>query len=260
VLPASGQNFLKFTEIVDMSTIRIPTSFNIDLEFDIPEFHRRLLALFIDWAIIVLFWILARAIALAVMSDAYQPDENSVVLIALEIAGIPILLYFLLSEIWMNGQSLGKKIMRIRVVNMDGGKPSLGQYFIRWLLRPVDFFMTFCLGGLLSVIFSKYSQRLGDLAAGTILISTGARAGLEETVFMETAQDYVPQFPQVMRLSDRDLNTIRSLLERSKGSDNFHITATAAEKIKAVLHIDTNLEPYDFLETLLKDYNHISVQ
>ncbi|TDX00923.1 RDD family protein [Dinghuibacter silviterrae] len=240
-----------------MSTIRIPTSFNIDLEFDIPEFHRRLLALFIDWSLIFLFWLLTKAVTVAVLG---RSDDMDTVMIAMEIAGIPILLYFLLSEIWMNGQSLGKKIMRIRVVNMNGGKPSLGQYFIRWLLRPVDFAITFCLGGLLSVIFSKYSQRLGDLAAGTILISTNARAGLEETVFMELAQDYVPQFPQVMRLSDRDLNTIRSLLERSKGSDNFHITATAAEKIKAVLHIDTPLEPYDFLETLLKDYNYISVQ
>ena len=48
MLPASSEIFLKFTEIVNMSTIRIPTSFNIDLEFEIPEFHRRLLAWIID--------------------------------------------------------------------------------------------------------------------------------------------------------------------------------------------------------------------
>ena len=259
MLPASRKIFLKFTEIVNMSSIRIPTSFNIDLEFDIPEFHRRLLALIIDWAIIIVYLLLAVRLLRTLLSGGGGEDSDTVS-IAWELAGIPVLLYFLLSEIWMNGQSLGKKVMRMRVVNMNGGKPSLGQFFIRWLLRPVDFLMTSCLGGLLSVIFSKYSQRLGDLAAGTILISTNARAGLEETVFMETAQDYVPRFPQVMRLSDRDLGTIRSLLERAKGSDNFHIAATAAEKIKTVLKIDTPLAPYEFLETLLKDYNHISVQ
>lgn len=214
----------------------------------------------IDWVIISLYWKLAQLLAMAILSGPGGESDYDVVVVAWEITGIPVLLYFLLSEIWMNGQTLGKKIMRIRVVNMDGGRPSLGQFFIRWLLRPVDFVITLCLGGLLSVIFSKYSQRLGDLAAGTILISTNARAGLEETVFMETAQDYVPQFPQVMRLSDRDLNTVRSLLERAKGSDNFHIAATAAEKIKAVLHIESGMPPYEFLETLLKDYNYISVQ
>jgi uncharacterized RDD family membrane protein YckC len=260
MLPASRKNFLKFTEIVDMSSIRIPTSFNIDLEFDIPEFHRRFFAWIIDYGIIYIYWRVAQRLALAFLSGPGGMVYYDAVAIAWEITGIPILLYFLLSEIWMNGQSLGKKAMRIRVVNMNGGKPSLGQFIIRWLLRLVDFPMTLCLGGLLSVIFSKYSQRLGDLAAGTILIATNARAGLEETVFMETAQDYVPQFPQVMRLSDRDLNTVRSLLERAKGNDNFHIAATAAEKIKTVLKIETTLSPYDFLETLLKDYNYISVQ
>lgn len=260
MLPASRKNFLKFTEIVNMSTIRIPTSFNIDLEFEIPEFYRRLLALLIDYGVIALCWKFAEMIALAVLVDGGMAHADAAN-IAWEISGAPILFYFLFSEIWMNGQSVGKKVMRIRVVNMIGGKPSLGQFIIRWLLRPVDNFLALFLGvGLLFVIFSKYSQRLGDLAAGTILISTNAKAGLEETVFMETAGDYVPQFPQVMRLSDRDLNTIRSLLERARGSDNFHIAATAAEKIKSVLQIETSQSPFDFLETLLKDYNHISVQ
>lgn len=242
-----------------MSSIRIPTSFNIDLEFDIPEFHRRLLALVIDWAILIVYIIVAVKVLESVIQTAGSQSSvpfNVAILLAL----IPFFLYFLLTEVWMNGQSLGKKVMRMRVVNMDGGKPTLGQFVIRWLLRPVDFGMTFCVGGLLSVIFSKYSQRLGDLAAGTILISTNTRAGLEETIFIETAQDYVPQFPQVMRLSDRDLNTIRSLLERAKGSDHFHIAATASEKIRTVLKIETPMEPYEFLETLLKDYNHISVK
>lgn len=240
-----------------MSSIRIPTSFNIDLEFEIPEFHRRFLAWIIDTAVIAIYWIVTYRIAVFFMSGN---DSGEVVWVALQITGIPVVLYYLLSEIWMNGQSVGKKITRIRVINMTGGRPSLGQFIIRWLLRPVDFGLTFWLGGLLSVVFTKYSQRLGDIAAGTILVSTNARAGLEETIFMETEQSYVPQFPQVMRLSDRDLNTIRSLLERAKGSDNFHIAATASEKIKAVLKIETHLPPFEFLETLLKDYNHISVQ
>ena len=131
MLPASRKNFLKFTEIVNMSTIRIPTSFNIDLEFDIPEFHRRFFAWIIDYGIIYIYWRVAQRLALAFLSGPGGMVYYDAVAIAWEITGIPILLYFLLSEIWMNGQSLGKKAMRIRVVNMNGGKPNLGQFIIR---------------------------------------------------------------------------------------------------------------------------------
>jgi uncharacterized RDD family membrane protein YckC len=258
MLPASRRNFLKFTEIVDMSSIRIPTSFNIDLEFEIPEFHRRLLAWLIDSAIIILYWIMAYRILGSMLGNRGLNGHDNWSLV--EITGIPPLLYYLLSEIWTDGQSVGKKIMRIRVINMNGGKPSLGQYVIRWLLRLVDLTITLGAGAFFSVIFTKYAQRIGDLAAGTIIISTNPKIGLEETIFMEIASDYVPRFPQVMQLSDRDLNTIRSLLQRARSSDNFDIAATASEKVKSVLKIESHMEPFEFLETLLMDYNRISVQ
>jgi uncharacterized RDD family membrane protein YckC len=243
-----------------MSTIRIPTSFNIDLEFEIPEFHRRLLAWVIDSVIIILYWIMAyRMLANMLGSHGGGLDDHDTWSLV-EITGIPPLLYYLLSEIWTGGQSVGKKIMRIRVINMTGGKPSLGQYIIRWLLRIVDLTLTLGAGAFFSVIFSKYSQRIGDLAAGTLLISTNPKIGLDETIFMEIASDYVPRFPQVMQLSDRDLNTIRSLLQRARSSDNFEIAATASEKVKSVLKINSPMEPFEFLETLLMDYNRISVQ
>src|ERR1700743_532078 len=122
MLPASRKNFLKFTEIVDMSSIRIPTSFNIDLEFDIPEFHRRLLALIIDWALFAVYLYMVTRVF-----DAVWPSsrgERPVYLQVLEIlSGFPVLLYFPLTELSMGGQSVGKKVMRMRVVNINGGKP-----------------------------------------------------------------------------------------------------------------------------------------
>src|SRR5436189_5314628 len=51
---------------------------------------------------------------------------------------IVILCYHLICEIAMNGQSLGKKITGIRVVNENGGQPSIGQFIIRWLIRTSD--------------------------------------------------------------------------------------------------------------------------
>lgn len=242
-----------------MSTIRIPTSFNIDLEFEIPEFHLRLFAWLIDLVIIVILCLLLHQLLEALVppsTDGPGLDAWAVQQLSL----VPWLLYHLVSELSMNGQSLGKMAMRIRVISMTGGRPTTGQYVIRWLLRLVDFTLTLGAGALFSVIFTKYSQRLGDLAAGTILISTSSKIALEETIFMEVASDYVPRFPQVMQLSDRDLNTIRSLLQRAEAGSDFNIAAVAAEKVKTVLKIQTAMEPFEFLQTLLKDYNHLSVQ
>ena len=51
---------------------------------------------------------------------------------------LPVLVYHLALEMTMNGQSLGKKIVGIRVVNENGGKASISQFLIRWLLRVSD--------------------------------------------------------------------------------------------------------------------------
>lgn len=241
-----------------MSTIRIPTSFNIDLEFEIPELYRRFLALLIDYGVLTMGGVALYFCLAGTLNRSKFNDIDSWALFL--IFTIPFMLYWLVIEIWTKGQSVGKMVMRIRVINMTGGKPSLSQYFIRWLLRLIDFGVTLGAGAFFSVVFSKYGQRLGDLAAGTILVSTNPKVGLDETIFMEMASSYVPRFPQVMQLTDRDLNTIRSLLQRARNDDNFGIAATAAEKVKSVLKIDTPMEPFDFLETLLMDYNYISVQ
>ena len=111
----------------------------------------------------------------------------------------------------MNGQSIGKKIIGIKVIGENGGRPALHQYLIRWLTRPFDFFF-FGLVGLLTVVLSKKNQRLGDMAAGTLVIKTKIETDINDTVFFELNDEYKPRYQQVMRLSDRDMNTIKGVL------------------------------------------------
>ena len=66
------------------------------------------------------------------------------------------------SEAW-------QKLINIRVVKVDGSTPSIGSYLLRWLLFPIDGPITSGLG-LLVVLLNKNNQRLGDLAAGTMVI------------------------------------------------------------------------------------------
>jgi uncharacterized RDD family membrane protein YckC len=271
-----------------MGAIKVPTNFNIELEFEIPEFYRRLIALIIDMIIEYFYLRIAISIYSSISKSRNFFDEDAqydlwaIGLLLL----LPIMLYHVVQEITMNGQSFGKKIMGLRVVDELGGKPSISQYLIRWLLRLSDlwivaivfflasgprvdsietvFVVLFGLGFLIAdivlVVSSKKGQRIGDILAHTILIRTNTKADIEETVFQEVADNYVPSFPQIMQLSDRDINAIKSILETAKKKGDFNMAANASEKIKAHLRIDSSISPFDFLEILLKDYNYLSVK
>jgi len=196
---------------------------------------------------------------------------------------LPILIYHVVLEITMNGQSVGKKIMALRIVNENGGRASISQFMIRWLLRDVWFLLLLIVGlngafqsaesvfiilfallffvaEIVLVVSSKKSQRLGDILAHTILIRTNRQSSIEETVFQEVADNYTPSFPQIMQLSDRDINAIKSILETARKKGDVDMAAAASEKIKAHLKIDSPISPFEFLEILLKDYNYLSVK
>jgi uncharacterized RDD family membrane protein YckC len=272
-----------------MAVIKVPTSFNIDVEFEIPEFYRRLISLLIDMLIQFFYYKIAEQIFYAIARDSNFLDEDTqhnmwaIVLLLI----LPIMIYHVVLEITMNGQSVGKKIMGLRIVNENGGRASISQFIIRWLLRISDvwivsliFFLAaspqfdqnlertliilaafaFLITDIVLVVSSKKGQRIGDILAHTILIRTNARTSIEETVFQEVADTYTPSFPQIMQLSDKDINAIKSILETAKKKGDFNMAATASEKIKAHLKIDSPMSPFDFLEILLKDYNYLSVK
>jgi len=63
-----------------------------------------------------------------------------------------------------------------------------------------------------------------------------------------------------MQLSDKDINAIKSILESSRKKGDLNMAATACHKIKNHLGIESSLQPFDFLEVLLKDYNYLSTK
>ena len=78
--------------------------------------------------------------------------------------------YFILLEWLWNGQTIGKRVYGLRVINEDGSPAGFVAVFVRNLVRMVDFLPSFYGLGLLSIVFTSRSQRLGDLAAGTFVV------------------------------------------------------------------------------------------
>ena len=263
-----------------MGAIKVPTNFNIELEFEVPEFFKRLLALVIDM-VVQYFYI---RIAIEIYKSIGSADDP--------IGGIgltlflPVMMYHLILEITLNGQSIGKKVMGLRVVDEMGGKPSISQFLIRWLLRVSDLWIVILLilvfsllaGGnseqlfivllglaflttdIVLVVASPKGQRIGDLLAKTIIISVRTKGNIEETVFQEVADNYVPSYHQIMQLSDKDINAIKSILETARKKGDYNMAEAAAAKIKSHLKIESDMPAFDFLDVLLKDYNYLSTK
>ncbi len=267
-----------------MSKILIPTTFNIDLEFESAAFHIRMFAWILDFVLQVFYIILSFYIFYYILSYTNMSESGSgydlwsVQLLMM----LPVFMYHLFCEIFWNGQSVGKKLMGLRVVNDNGGKASVSQYMLRWLLRSSDLSIPVIIiaflfaniavlkalwitalmfiADVILIAINDQGKRLGDLAAGTMVIKAKTKSSLDDTVFMEVAEDYVPVYPQVMRLSDRDINTIKGILDSSRRSGNLQMLENAALRVKKVLVIDDEISAGDFLDTLLKDYNYLSTK
>ncbi len=264
-----------------MSIIQIATPFNIDLEFEIAEFHKRLFAYIIDFFILIIYLIIMKNLYYGRFENVSRGIMESHIGIDILTISVPMLLYALASEVLMHGQTIGKKIMKIRVISLEGGEPTLGQYLIRWLFRAWEWpflfgYVFFSTGsiiaytlitgflGIVVVIIigvSKKSQRLGDIAANTAVVNTKSKLSVHDTVFMEISQpDYHVKFPEVLKLTDRDINTIKNVVNHFYKTHSADTAGRVANKVQSVLKVSTNMYPIDFLEKLLADYNYLATK
>ena len=125
-------------------------------------------------------------------------------------------------------------------------------------------FLILILGGLTSIIFiaaSGKSQRIGDMVAGTVVVNTVSKFSVHDTIFMRVAETgYKVRFPQAIRLSDRDINTIKSVLTQVRKTNDYQMCNRVAEKVKNVLEIKSDMYASDLLEKIMEDYNYLATR
>ncbi|RFM36159.1 RDD family protein [Chitinophaga silvisoli] len=243
-----------------MANVKIPTSFNIELEFETANILVRFLAWIIDLLIRIAF-----GIAIYVTFSRMHLAGNTATVMYILFCALPISLYYLLFEITMNGQSPGKMMLGIKVRSLNGSKPSISQHLIRWLFRLLEApWGIFFLNGavpIITMIRSRYDQRLGDVVAGTIVVNTKNKTSIQDTIYRDMSSlNYEPHFPQILRLSDRDMNKIKTLMDQAIKSGNQDLIARVAERVKEVLGIETEMGHFQFLETVLNDYNYYTTR
>ncbi|HEX8334575.1 MAG TPA: RDD family protein [Segetibacter sp.] len=242
-----------------MNTIKITTSQNIDVEYELGSLGDRVLGRILDGLVIIAYCLIFAAIV--GFGGIMEFIVENVWLVVIVIM-LPILFYDLLCEMFLNGQSFGKKIMKIKVISLNGEQPTFSQYLIRWLFRLVDFSLSSSLVALVTVAVTDKRQRLGDIIAGTTLVKTTTRVNIDDTLYVQTAPvDYKVTYPEVINLNDRDIQLVKEVLINVRRSGNTMLAVEAQHKIESVLKIkNLHADPMSFLHVILADYNHLASQ
>tara|TARA_B100000949_G_scaffold235572_2_gene259855 strand:+ start:7756 stop:8472 length:717 start_codon:yes stop_codon:yes gene_type:complete len=233
-----------------MEQFQIETAQNITIDQNTSHLGERMLAYIIDSFIILFYTILV--VVFLVSLDVDIEDQWAFYLILT----LPAFFYYLLFETLMDGKTIGKGAMNLRVVKLDGSKPNFGNYFVRWALRIIDVSLTSGGGAVLTILIRGKGQRLGDIAAGTTVISEKKRVSLNDTLLRELPDDYQPTFPQVTVFKDEEMQTIKELYDKAKRNANHNIIVSLDKRIKEVLGVQTSLQPIDFVDVIIKDYNY----
>ncbi|MFP9113792.1 RDD family protein [Flavobacterium sp. RHBU_3] len=242
-----------------MAQLSITTTQNVNINFNTAGPGERVLASIIDIGIIWAYYIVI--IVLIINSSALggllDSTDQWVQWAVYTIIGLPPFLYSLLFETFMEGQSPGKRILKIKVIKIDGYQAGFSDYLIRWIFRTVEVSPPMGIIGLITMIINKEDRRLGDLAAGTAVISLKNNVNISHTILRELSDSYVPVYPLVIKLSDNDVRIIKDTYEASYRQADFAMMQKLQDKIEAVTGIKAvGTSSTAFVDTVLKDYNY----
>jgi uncharacterized RDD family membrane protein YckC len=235
-----------------MNQYEITTAQNVTIRLTIANMGDRILACLIDMFILVGYMAL-------VFYVLYKIDPlfqyNSYGFWWFFTLNLPVYFYSLLFEYFMNGQTPGKRLRKIKVVRMDGESLTLGNCIIRWLFRLVDIWFDSGSVAIVTATFSKIHQRVGDMIAGTIVISTRAESDINLSIYADQDPSGVVQFPQVERLKLSDIEIVNEALTLYYERDKFDYILLVSAQLKRVLDVMPEMDDLTFVKRIVTDYN-----
>lgn len=159
---------------MSLNHIHITTPEQVSLKFKIAGLGSRATASIVDWFILVLINI-AVALSLIRISNQHpnpHPATDSSYVAATMIILLFLLLwgYFVLFEFFANGRTPGKMLVGVRVIQDNGQSITFLASAVRNLFRIIDFLPAFFLLGIIMIFLHSQHKRIGDLAAGTLVV------------------------------------------------------------------------------------------
>jgi len=246
-----------------MNQIGVETTQHVKLNYNPAPVGDRIIAFMIDAITLLAFQLLVQ-FAFGIIGEfnddfSSYTEQNQWVIILIYV--IPAFFYHLTFEVMWNGKSFGKWLLGLQVVMIDGTNPSLGNYIIRWMFRIVEITFTTGMVAFITILVNGKGQRLGDIAAKTCVIKTRKKVKLTDTIYSELNENYDVMYPSVCELNDEQIRTIKEVLVSKKTYENatwfvmVQRTANIIQMKIGVQKLESNAD--DFLEQVIKDYNHI---
>jgi uncharacterized RDD family membrane protein YckC len=162
----------------------VRTPEQVTFSYDTATLGSRFLAQVLDLVVLLagLGLVTTAALVLLIAVPAVQAGAGAVVGLVLVLAIAAFVGYFAISEAVWSGKTLGKLALRVRVVDGRGGPLGAGQALIRNLVRLVDFLPFYYAVGAVTMFVNRRGQRLGDLAAGTVVVRERRAVSLPDLV------------------------------------------------------------------------------
>jgi uncharacterized RDD family membrane protein YckC len=243
-----------------MVELQINTTQNVNINFTAASVGERILAYGIDWLFKIAYGIVVYQIMFKLLKiEELVEDMDRWSQIAIYVTFyLPVIFYTLIFETLLDGQTPGKRILKIKVVKIDGYQASLADFVVRWIFRIVDLNMMSGVVALIAIITSSKNQRLGDMTAGTSVITLRNNVNISHTILEDLKQDYVPTYPMVIKLSDNDARIIKDTYKTAVKSKDYKTLIKLRSKIVEVLELKDikHTTDHQFIDVILKDYNY----
>jgi uncharacterized RDD family membrane protein YckC len=232
--------------------VALQTPESVELDFTLAGIGNRAYALVIDdiilGLILIIFlitWALFSYFLYEVVNIDSLIDSKT---IGLWLVAIQLLItfsiyvgYFTFFETLWQGQTLGKRIVKIRVIREDGRPIRLPQATLRALLRPLDDVLFL---GMFLIIFSKSEKRLGDWLAGTLVIQEEQNLPAKNLIITPEAEILAQNLLENSAIADllpEDFATIREYLQRREGmlaKGRRELSVKLAHQAKSLIKLD----------------------
>ena len=243
-----------------MSSISVETSQNVQINFQLASLGQRIGAFLIDIFLLYFVGILVAMALFASFATSFGTEQSVYVLVFMYLMGA---FYHLGMEYFFNGQSVGKMILGIRVVRVDGEEAGFFNYFMRWMLRLVDITLTSGVVAIFSIALTDKQQRVGDVLGGTTVVRVRNQSASKRFHKIVGEESDTPvTFPEVSRLTDADVRKISEMYNKVLSGDHDHYARsklmiqlkTATMKKMGVTK--TDLESKEFIEQVIRDYRN----
>lgn len=221
------------------------TNQNIELELELASVGDRIVAWLLDTLIVGAYVFL-----MAMIAGGFGAGG-----ITLFILILPVFFYNLLFEIFGQGQTPGKRARDIKVVKIDGSSPTLGSYLIRWMFRIVDVYLFYGCIGIVSMVSSRNSQRIGDMVAGTTVTKVRTKDSIQ--AFKPIPEEHRVQFPTARMLTDEQVDLMKKAMRTYRQNGNPEVINQLSLKLQDKLGVISSLPDQEFLETVIKDYEYL---